>query len=167
MNHLSRLGDHESYPAQAGFVKLTESTNNSQSGDASSPVISAFFVLAGDDFDTDACDRAIGFAATEVWRQTRAELRDNPHLENMNWSYGVKYVASFSTNDVIAGVVAEVWPRRTAILEFAKSNELTTSLCCNVIVHEARPVYELSPETMGRLSGLKAEFLLDVVDYSE
>ncbi len=131
------------------------------------PEISVFFVLAGDDFDTDACNLAVGVTATELWRQKRPELRDKPYLKNMNWAYGVKHVTSFTTNDVVESVVSKVWPQRADILEFAELNQLTTSLCCNVTIHEQRPVYELLPETMRQLADLNAEFLMDVMDYSE
>ena len=135
--------------------------------ESSAPKISASFVLSGDDFDADACSNAIGLLSTDVWRQSRPELRDRPELNNMNWSYGIEITTSFSTNDVVAKIVGEIWSRKEAVLEFAKLNNLSASLCCNITIHENRSVYELMPETMRQLADLNAEFLIDIFDYSQ
>jgi len=85
----------------------------------------------------------------------------------MNWSYGVEKVAEFSTNTVVERVLAKVWPRRDEIAAFTLANDLSVCLCCNVTIHENRPVYDLSPDVMLKLATLNAEFSMDIFDYSE
>ena len=134
---------------------------------SSAPRITVWFVIAGDDFDADACTAAIGIEPSSIWRQQRSELRDHSDLNNMNWSFGVEKVREYSTDAVVKSVLDVVWPRRATIAAFVADNRLSTSVCCNVRVHQDRPVYELSPSTMSRLVDLNAEFLMDIFDHSE
>ena len=131
------------------------------------PQITVWFVLAGDDFDADACTAAIGLSPASIWRQKRPELRDHPDLNNMNWSFGAEKVSEYSTNTVVASVLKDVWQRRDAIAAFASQHALTASVCCNITIYQERPVYQLSPDVMRKLADLDAVFLMDIFDYSD
>ena len=88
-------------------------------------------------------------------------------FSNMVWSFGVEKVAGYSTDPVVGQVLDSVWPRRDSIAKFADDHKLSISICCNITIHVDRPVYELSPDNVKRMSDLKAQFLMDINDYSE
>ena len=135
--------------------------------DSSAPKITVWFVIAGDDFDAEACTAAIGIQPSSIWRQQRAELRERSDLNKMNWSFGVEKISDYSTDAVVKSVLDDVWPRRDAINKILGDNQLSAVLCCNITIYEDRPVYELSTDTMRRLVDLNAEFLMDIYDHSE
>lgn len=131
------------------------------------PTLNTGFTIGGQDFDTDACTRAIGIEPSQVWRQTRADLIDDPRLANVQWTIELRGRELFSTDDAVREVINIVWPKRREIAAFVEANNLECSVTCNITIHGDQPVYEVSVETMSRLVELNADLGFDIFDFSE
>ena len=131
------------------------------------PQISAWLVLSGNDFDSNACTDTIGLQPTSVWRQAHEHLRDRTDLDNMSWSYGYETRRGYDIDEVIQELLNDVRPCAASITQFSLQNKLKVSVTCNVTINSDRPLYKLSPNSMQGISELNAEFLMDIFDYSE
>jgi hypothetical protein len=137
------------------------------SDDLSAPQITCLLVLAGDEFDSDACTATVGLTPTSVWKQEREDLRTYPGLDNMNWCFGFEKVRSHSVDEVVCGTLDSISTAKDRIVSFARAQKLSLTISCRVTIEVDRPVYDLPSNTVQRLADLGAGFSLDIYDYSE
>lgn len=125
--------------------------------------ITASVNLTGDEFDFESCSSAIGITATKTWKR---KIPPHPLVPAAAWSVGFTKQPFESVNDAVEAVLKLIENREDKIKAFASRAGLRISLSCSVNIDEERPVYDLSSDTMKRLSDLGANFIMDIFDYS-
>lgn len=131
------------------------------------PRLSASLTLSGKRFDFDECTRSIGLRPVAVWHPPSKSLNKSLDLPDAAWSCGFEKSPLYSVDDALRELLSTVWPKRIPIKECAEEKGLQISVDCNITIHEDRPIYELSPETMSKLVWFGADFGMDIFDYSE
>ncbi len=72
-----------------------------------------------------------------------------------------------STDDGLRRLLERLWPRREQVRQLLRETGWKAMFGTTVTITEARPVYELSGDTIQRLAFFEAEYTLDVFDFSE
>ncbi len=132
-----------------------------------SPLITVRFVIGGRDFDPNDVSRAIGLEPTRVWHATHKAVINDTRFNTVSWCIGYEKLPLYSTDEAVKQVLKLIWPHREPIGRYLRHGKVSATLVCNVTIWEDRPVYELSADTMQRLSALGCEFVLDIFDYSD
>ena len=83
------------------------------------------------------------------------------------WSFGFKKERGDAIDEELSRLLDLLWPRRREILALVERRTLTPSFSSSISIHENRPLYCLSPETLERLAHFRAEYCMDIFDYSE
>jgi hypothetical protein len=127
----------------------------------------AAFAITGRDFNPDICSIRIGREPTLIWRQKRPDLAARTDLANAAWIVRTEWSRDDSVDDAVRTLLEEIWPYRDAIIACAQEFALSVSVECSIEIWSSPPHYNLTAETMRRLSQLNAEFALDLYDYRE
>ena len=128
-----------------------------------SSTVAVALAISGNLFDADRCSKAVALTPTSVG-YPRAK---HPTIPEQCWVLQLKPTVHESIDDAVAELLKIVSGKEDAIRAFAETTVLTVSVCCDVIIYEDRPLYELSASTAGTLHQMGAAFLLDIVDRSE
>lgn len=127
-----------------------------------SSLFSVSLNVVGDSIDFDACAAATGLSPTETWTASTPMAG----VPRMSWSVGFKKRPFESMDEAVSSVLALVHGTETRLISFVSAHHLRLSMTCNITIIEARPLYDLSTDTMAKLAALKADFLLDIFDQS-
>ena len=69
---------------------------------------------------------------------------------------------SYSMDEGIQAVLAQIWPHREKVLEYVKSRPaLEMGVNTTIHMHEDRPVYEISLDSIKKLAELGCPFMLN------
>lgn len=134
------------------------------------PLISAALYVEGWHLDAVEFSHLVGLSATSF--SAEAPHRGTwlpsgqPNLRKPFWCYELSKRPSLGVDDVVANLLAELWPQRRTLREAIERQRLEAGFPVNVTIFKERPVYSLSPVTLKRLAYFKVEFLLDIFDYS-
>jgi len=130
------------------------------------PKLTTKFYVAGWDFEPDIITSYLGLAPTEVWKQKHAHLLSRKDIPNVSWSLGCRDERIYSISDAVDGVLDLLWPVKEQIKLVSKKPDYYVGITCSVTIYEDSPVYDLSANTISRLSELGCEFSLDIFDYA-
>lgn len=133
----------------------------------SSPLITAKFWIGGKDLDISEITQVIGVEPSGVWYQRRPELRERRDLDDSGWYVGFENRALYDTDEAVRNVLETIWPVRDKVRSYLDIGKGRASMLVNVTIHEERPIYGLSADTMERLAYLRCEFCMDLFDYSK
>jgi len=143
-------------------MMVTDSNNRGEE-----PSLTTSLILSGEDFDFEDCSSQIGLQSTKVWHPPSKRIADAFDLPKSTWSFAIEKSSHDSVDTALQELLETVWPLRNKIRDFAQKNSLQISFVCTVTILSERPVYELSSETMAKLSWFNADFSMDIFDYSE
>jgi len=130
------------------------------------PIIRPSFVISGEGWTPDECSRLIGIAPDETGtRGERPAGKGMPFLDT-RWEVRVEQRGHYIDGPVRA-LLDRVWDRRSEIEAFLDQTGASTYVYCAVSLFGEPAGYSLSAESIRRLAALRAEFSLDIVDYSE
>lgn len=115
-------------------------------------------------FDRAACTAALGLSPLDLQARPEIPLREDTHP--VEWLYGVVQHPCDDMGTVVAEVLEEIWPARQCIVDYVTRNHLNAGFACAITVHDERPLYGLSSETIQRLCFFGFEFRWDVFDFS-
>ena len=130
-----------------------------------SSLITASLAVDGDALDFDDCTRVVGIPPTDTF--VRRFEYDSSVLAARQWCVESERAELESVDDAVAALFAVFGDRLGAVRDYAAGPGRGVSVSSTVIIHEDRPVYELSAATVRVLADLGAEFLLDIYDFSE
>ena len=125
-------------------------------------VTTAFSLVRKGDFPVERVADRLGLSPSRTWRRTR-----DGAVFWAGWGVQLERLPLDSTDVAVRKVLEVLLGYENAIRECAAEHGLTAQVSCTVTILEDRPLYSLTPEVMGRLSALEAEFLFEVFDYSE
>ncbi len=135
------------------------------------PRITTFFVIEGEGVVPAECTARIGLEATssraESVRRETLVPSGEPHILPPYWRLELTKEALDSTDDGLRNLLERLCPRREQVRELLRETGWKAMFGTTVTITEARPVYELSGDTIQRLAFFEAEYTLDVFDYSE
>lgn len=134
---------------------------------ASSPLITTTFVITGANLDPADCTRSIGLEPTDVCAEPKVTGRlvpsGEPYVRKPYWSIELKKQQSYSTDEELKRLLDLLWPKRAEIVGYLEATGYEATFTSSVTIHEDRPLYELSAETLKRLAYFDVEWVLDVI----
>ena len=131
------------------------------------PVITTVFAVLGDDrFDPTLCTNAFSLTPTKVLIKGESRPYPRPPVPKSEWRLEIER-HTLDLNEAVAALLDVLWPRRERILDYISSHGLKTDITCNIRILSERPFYCLNRDTIEKLAFLRAEFGLDIFDFSE
>ncbi len=136
-------------------------------GDAK-PTINTTFWVEGDGLDPDVFTMGIGIQPTYTMKKGR--LSSNPTLRESGhknpstmWEINHKF-QTYSMDEGVKEVLNVIWEKRDVILDYVRDHvDVEVGIRSAIWIHEDRPVYDLSANTICRLAYLECEFCIDDV----
>jgi hypothetical protein len=132
------------------------------------PEITTYFLITSDAyFDPAIVAQRVPIPATRI--ETQGELRPAPRppVKESSWRVECKDRRIQSIDDGVREVLEIVWPHRSEILQVLSDLNLSSYFVSYVRVYELGVIYELPAETMARMVELRAEWNMDLYDFSE
>lgn len=130
------------------------------------PVIETKFCITGDELDPDEFTCLVGIQPYRTGK--KGELSSHPAAAKQGvkdretfWCIEVEH-QSYSMDESIQVLLAQVWPHRDKIKEYIKTRP-TVAVGMNTTIHmdEDRPVYEISLDSIKKLAELECRFMLN------
>ena len=131
------------------------------------PLITTAFGIWGDQLDPTECTRITGLEPTEVEIKGQPRPGGRPPVPVTNWGITLEKRRSFSIDQPLVELLDLLWPRRSNLLEFLSTHDVSSIFFSTITIYEERPEYCLSPDTLRRLSYFKTQYCLDIFNYSE
>ncbi len=132
------------------------------------PRITTFFAIGGEAVVPAECTARIGLEATDSCAESvrRGTLvpSGEPHFRHPFWCLELTKEALDSTDDGLRRLLERLWPRRERVRELLRETGWKAMFGSTVTINEARPVYELSADTIRRLAFFEVEYGLDIFD---
>jgi len=127
--------------------------------------ISVSLTISGADLDFSHCTAAIGIAPTSTF--VRKFDYDSSLVPEKQWTIECAKQRYETVDDATRLLLDKLSGLEENISAFASANSYKVEICCSIAIYEDRPLYELGNLTLKRLAKLNADFLMDIVDYSE
>jgi hypothetical protein len=130
------------------------------------PIISTKFCIEGEELDPSEFTQIVGVQPNRTGK--KGELSPNPMAAKIGvripqtfWCIEVER-NSYSMDEGIQAVLAQIWPHREKILEYVKGRP-SLEMGVNTTIHmdEDRPVYEISLDSIKKLAELGCPFMLN------
>ena len=130
------------------------------------PIIRTEFWIQGDELDPDEFTGLVGLQPYRTGK--KGELSSHPAAAKQGvkdrktfWCIEVEN-DSYSMDEGIQTLLAQVWPNRNKVLEYVK-NRPTVEMGINTTIHmdEDRPVYEISLDSIKKMAELECRFMLN------
>ena len=132
-------------------------------------ITSSFFVTADFHFDPHVVSARVPISPTYV--KTKGDFRpgDRPPVVKSIWCFECEDRRIQSLDEGLREVLEVVWPHRAAILDVMCEVSLSSYFQSYVRIHdlEFRVVHELLADTIQRMADLKAEWSMDLYDFTE
>jgi hypothetical protein len=138
--------------------------------DDPSPLITTKLHLSGDALDPKRCTGAAGVEPTSfdaasavlpgVWMPS-----GRPGVRWPYWEVAIKNERSYSIDESLMRLLDLIWPRREAIVALVRDGRYKATFMTSVTIHEDRPLYSLSGETLRRLAYFAFDYSLDISDF--
>jgi hypothetical protein len=138
--------------------------------DETCPQITSFFAIFDEDLDPEECTASLGLTPDVMTRAIKTGVYlpgGKPHFKKASWEIRLDKEPAWEIETGLCKVIDTIWPHREKIIDYLSSTGFQAIFGSNVTIHASRPLYILSPETLGRMATLGAEFSLDIFDYSE
>jgi hypothetical protein len=132
------------------------------------PEITTYVLITSDVyFDPTTVAQRLPIVAARV--ETQGDLRPAPRppVKESSWRVECKDRRIQSIDEGVREVLEIVWPHRTEILLVLSDLSLSSYFVSYVRVYELGVIYELSAETMARMAELRAEWNMDLYDFSD
>lgn len=140
----------------------------SEATDFSDPLITTTFVIEGDDLDPAECSRRIGLEPTGASDQRKVTGHlvpsGEPYVRKPFWLVKLNKRPSDSIGDELNELLAILWPHRHEIVRYLQETGHEAGFSSSVTIEENRPLYELTAETLSRLSFFKVDWILDILE---
>lgn len=128
------------------------------------PAVLTRFTLAIGELDPDFVTDQIGIRPSKVLRKGESRRSPRPPVAESSWEVECMRRKMYSIDESIAETLAIVWPRRKEIVTLCQTQRLECLFVTAVWADdEHRPIYELSSETLKKMSELKASWIMDLV----
>ena len=133
------------------------------------PLITSGFSIAGKDLDPDRCSLLIGMEATEVGHIGEKRRPESlVALRTSFWEISVPKMASDEIDACLKKVIDILWPKRERVMEFLEKEQFDEAGFFTIVsIHADRPLYEISADTLRRLSYFQTSYTIDINDYSD
>lgn len=131
------------------------------------PLITTSFTIDGVDLDPQECTREIGLEPTRAARRgerRRPESRIN--LVTSVWCIAIDKQPSLDTNEGLSQLLDVIWPRRVELRDYLKATKWNAGFTTSLTIHDERPLYLLSHDSLCRMSFFGLEYSMDIHDYS-
>ena len=130
------------------------------------PCIRTEFWVEGDELDPDVFTHLVGVQPSKIGR--KGELSANPmaakrgvRIPQTFWCIEVEH-PSYSMDEGIQVLLAQIWPHREKVLQYLKTRPtVAVGMNSTIHVHEDRPVYEVSLDSIKKLAALECRFMLN------
>jgi Domain of unknown function (DUF4279) len=132
------------------------------------PEITTYFLITSDAyFDPATVAQRLPIAATRT--ETKGELRPAPRppVKESSWRIECEDRRIQSIDEGVCEILDIVWPHRAEILRVLSDLSLSSFFVSYVRVYDLGVIYELRAETMARMVELRAEWNMDLYDFSE
>jgi hypothetical protein len=130
------------------------------------PSIRTEFWIEGDELDPDAFTRLIGISPYSTGKKDElsshpAAARQGVKNRSTFWFIEVEH-SSYSMDEGIQALLAQIWPHREKVLQYLKTHPtVAVGMNSTIHVHEDRPVYEVSLDSIKKLAALECRFMLN------
>lgn len=127
--------------------------------------IKATLCISKKTVDFKAITELLDLQPTKEWTQVHEHLK-NTEFDYMSWNYSTEKMDCASVSDVVEILLERLKGKEDKIVSLYKAGH-KISVVCPISILTDRPVYELSQEAISKLAEIKADFGMDIVDFSE
>lgn len=130
------------------------------------PLLRCEIVLSGDSLEPQAVQKAVPLDGAEAARRGERRREPLPPCPETHWRYFVALETQL-LDDALRALLDRIEPYRSQLVMLGKQPGVSSWILTSATLTRDGCIYELSPQTLGRLAAFEVPFVLDIYDYIE